>query len=164
MRLQVLTQSRDELIERTFEALRGAEERDRASLQLDLDLQRRVVFGLDEEGIAGIAERGTLRDTMRADKVYRDEDPLRVLARELHRYRAAVFAKRACEAVMAIWSAGRRTADDLNLPATVEMSTPNIYADQIEWFCRNVSNRDCVIISVHPHNDRGTGVAAAELA
>jgi len=161
--LQVLTQSREELIERTFESLRGAK---RAIVHLynsTSTLQRRVVFGLDEDGIVGIAERGTrqiraLADTMTGTEIRFEYSPESFTGTELP------FAKRACEAVMAIWQPTPEQTMILNLPATVEMSTPNIYADQIEWFGRNVVDRASLIISVHPHNDRGTGVAAAELA
>ena len=161
--LQVLTQSREELIERTFESLRGAK---RAIVHLynsTSTLQRRVVFGLDEDGIVGIAERGTrqiraLADTMTGTEIRFEYSPESFTGTELP------FAKRACEAVMAIWQPTPEQPMILNLPATVEMSTPNIYADQIEWFGRNVVDRASLIISVHPHNDRGTGVAAAELA
>jgi 2-isopropylmalate synthase len=161
--LQVLTQSRDELIDRTFESLRGAR---RAIVHLynsTSTLQRRVVFGLDEDGIVGIAERGTQRIRERANEMSGTEirfeySPESFTGTELP------FAQRACEAVMAIWQPTPERRMILNLPATVEMSTPNIYADQIEWFGRNLANRSSVIISIHPHNDRGTGVAAAELA
>ena len=161
--LQVLTQSREDLIERTFESLRGAK---RAIVHLynsTSTLQRRVVFGLDEDGIVGIAERGTrqirrLTDAMRGTEIRFEYSPESFTGTELP------FAKRACEAVMAIWQPTPENPMILNLPATVEMSTPNVYADQIEWFIRNVRDRKSLIVSLHPHNDRGTAVAAAELA
>src|SRR5580700_4166791 len=161
--LQVLTQSREELIERTFESLRGAK---RAIVHLynsTSTLQRRVVFGMDEDGIVEIAARGTrqiraLADAMHGTEIRFEYSPESFTGTELP------FAKRACEAVMAIWQPTPERPMILNLPATVEMSTPNIYADQIEWFGRNVAHRDALILSVHPHNDRGTAVAAAELA
>jgi 2-isopropylmalate synthase len=161
--LQVLTQSREELIERTFESLRGAKHAIVHLYNSTSTLQRRVVFGLDEAGIVGIAERGTrqiraLADKMTGTEIRFEYSPESFTGTELP------FAKRACEAVMAIWQPTPEKPMILNLPATVEMSTPNIYADQIEWFGRNVVNRESLIISVHPHNDRGTGVAAAELA
>ncbi len=160
--IQVLTQARDELIERTFESIRGAR---RAIVHLynsTSTLQRRVVFGLDEDGIVAIAERGARRvrelaDAMLGTDVVMEYSPESFTGTELP------FALRICEAVMAIWKPTRANKIILNLPATVEMSTPNVYADQIEWFSRNVRDRDCVTISLHPHNDRGTGVAAAEL-
>jgi 2-isopropylmalate synthase len=160
--IQVLTQARDELIERTFESVRGAR---RAIVHLynsTSTLQRRVVFGLDEDGIVAIAERGTrtvraLADTMGDTEIVMEYSPESFTGTELP------FAKRICEAVMAIWKPTPQNKIILNLPATVEMTTPNTYADQIEWFSRNIRDRDCVIVSLHPHNDRGTGVAAAEL-
>ncbi len=161
--IQVLTQSRDELIDRTFEAIRGAKHAIVHLYNSTSTLQRRVVFGLDEDGIVGIAERGTRRirqlaDQMTGTEIRFEYSPESFTGTELP------FAKRACEAVMAIWQPTPEKPMILNLPATVEMSTPNIYADQIEWFCRNVRDRESLIISLHPHNDRGTGVAAAELA
>ena len=161
--IQVLTQSRDELIDKTFEAIRGAKSAIVHLYNSTSTLQRRVVFGLDEDGIIAIAEKGTRRCRARADEmtgtaIRFEYSPESFTGTELP------FAIRACEAVMAIWNPTPRDPMILNLPATVEMSTPNIYADQIEWFGRNVKNRDSILISVHPHNDRGTGVAAAELA
>ena len=161
--IQVLTQSRDELIERSFEAIRGAK---RAIMHLynsTSTLQRRVVFGLDEDGIVGIAERGMrcvrrCADALAGTEVVLEYSPESFTGTELP------FAKRICEAVMDIWGARPDRKVILNLPATVEMSTPNVYADQIEWFSRNIANRESVVLSVHPHNDRGTAVAAAELA
>jgi 2-isopropylmalate synthase len=161
--IQVLTQSRDELIDRTFEAIRGAKHVIVHLYNSTSTLQRRVVFGLDEDGIVAIAERGTRRIRERANEQRGSEirfeySPESFTGTELP------FAKRACEAVMAIWQPTPERPMILNLPATVEMSTPNVYADQIEWFVRNVVQRESLIISVHPHNDRGTAVAAAELA
>jgi 2-isopropylmalate synthase len=161
--VQVLTQSREELIERTFESLRGARHAIVHLYNSTSMLQRRVVFGLDEDGIVGIAERGTrqiraLADGLTGTEIRFEYSPESFTGTELP------FAKRACEAVMALWRPTPEKPMILNLPATVEMSTPNVYADQIEWFGRNVVNRESLILSVHPHNDRGTGVAAAELA
>jgi 2-isopropylmalate synthase len=161
--IQVLTQSRDELIDRTFEAVRGAKKVIVHLYNSTSTLQRRVVFGLDEDGIVGIAERGTRRIAERARELSGTEvifeySPESFTGTEMP------FAKRVCEAVMDIWGPTPEHPMILNLPATVEMSTPNVYADQIEWFSRNVKNRASVLVSVHPHNDRGTGVAAAELA
>ncbi len=160
--IQVLVQSRDELIDRTFEAIRGAR---RAIVHLynsTSTLQRRVVFGLDEEGIIAMAERGARRIRAQADaltgtEVVMEYSPESFTGTELP------FAKRICEAVMDIWKPTPQNKIILNLPGTVEMTTPNVYADQIEWFSRNVKDRDCVLISLHPHNDRGTAIAAAEL-
>ncbi len=160
--IQVLTQARAELIERSFESIRGAR---RAIMHLynsTSTLQRRVVFGLDKAGITDIAVAGArqIRDLAAAmpetDVIYQ-YSPESFTGTELD------YAVEVCEAVMDVW---RPTPDKkviLNLPATVEMATPNIYADQIEWFGRNIRNRDSIVLSLHPHNDRGTAVAAAEL-
>ena len=161
--IQVLTQSRDELIERTFESVAGAR---RAIVHLynsTSELQRRVVFGLDREGIVGIAVRGAelikrLASDQRSTEFVFEYSPESFTGTELD------FAKEISEAVMDVWLPTPTQRMILNLPATVEMSTPNIYADQIEWCHRNIKARDTFILSVHPHNDRGSAVAAAELA
>ncbi|MBI5016708.1 MAG: 2-isopropylmalate synthase [Deltaproteobacteria bacterium] len=161
--IQVLTQSREELIRETFEAIQGVR---RAIVHLynsTSALQRRVVFGLDRAGIVGIAVSGAtlIRDLAaktRGTEVVFEYSPESFTGTELD------FALEICEAVMDVWQPTPEKKVILNLPATVEMSTPNVHADQIEWFCRNVKNRDSVIVSIHPHNDRGTAVAAAELA
>ncbi|WP_437292780.1 2-isopropylmalate synthase [Sorangium sp. So ce426] len=161
--IQVLTQARAELIERTFEAIRGAR---RAIVHLynsTSTLQRRVVFGLDRAGIAEIAVRGArlvkeLAARSPGTEVALEYSPESFTGTELD------FAKEICEAVMDVWEPTPSRKIILNLPATVEMSTPNVYADQIEWMHRNLKQRDCIVLSVHPHNDRGTAVAAAELA
>ncbi|MDQ6774183.1 MAG: 2-isopropylmalate synthase [Candidatus Dormibacteraeota bacterium] len=161
--IQVLTQARPELIERTFEGLRGAH---RAIVHLynsTSTLQRRVVFGLDRAGIVDIAVRGAelIRDLTAGlagtDVVY-EYSPESFTGTELE------FAQEICEAVVAVWEPTPARKMILNLPATVEMSTPNVYADQIEWCHRHIGSRDSWILSVHPHNDRGCAVAAAELA
>jgi len=161
--IQVLTQARPELIERSFESIRGAR---RAIMHLynsTSTLQRRVVFGLDKPGIVDIAVNAAklireLAAGMPESEIIYQYSPESFTGTELD------FAVEICEAVMDIWrpTPGRKTI--LNLPATVEMATPNIYADQIEWFGRNIRDRDCITLSVHPHNDRGTAVAATELA
>src|SRR5262244_2075186 len=161
--IQVLTQARAELIERSFEAIQGAR---RAVMHLynsTSTLQRRVVFGLDKPGIVDIAVSGArlIRDLaarMPETEVVYQYSPESFTGTELD------FAVEICEAVMDVWQPSRDRKVILNLPATVEMATPNIFADQIEWFGRNIRDRDCIILSVHPHNDRGTAVAAAELA
>ena len=159
--IQVLTQARPELIERTFESLRGAP---RALVHLynsTSTLQRRVVFGLDRAGIVDIAVRAAqlckkLVPTVPGTDIHWQYSPESFTGTELD------FAKEVCEAVMDVWEPTRQRPVILNLPATVEMATPNVYADQIEWFHRNVKARDTIILSLHPHNDRGTAVAAAE--
>ena len=161
--IQVLTQARPELIGRSFEAIRGAP---RAIMHLynsTSTLQRRVVFGLDKAGIVDIAVSGArlIRDlaaTMPETEVICQYSPESFTGTELD------FAVEICEAVMDVWQPTPDRKIILNLPATVEMATPNIYADQIEWFGRKIRDRDCITLSLHPHNDRGTAVAAAELA
>ena len=159
----VLTQARDELIERTFEAIRGAP---RAIVHLynsTSTLQRRVVFGLDQAGIVDIALRGARRikrlaaRTPETDVVFQ-YSPESFTGTELE------FAVEICEKVMEVWEPTPQRRTILNLPATVELAMPNVYADQIEWFGQHLARRDCAVLSIHPHNDRGTGVAAAELA
>jgi 2-isopropylmalate synthase len=161
--IQVLTQAREELIKRTFESIRGSKQAIVHLYNSTSELQRRVVFGLDRQGIVDIAVKGTklvreLVATVPETKVRLEYSPESFTGTELD------FAKEICEAVLDTWGASAKDKVILNLPATVEMSTPNVYADMIEWFDRNVEGRDRFILSVHPHNDRGTGVAAAELA
>src|SRR5688572_17138074 len=161
--IQVLTQARAELIRRTFEALRGVP---RAIVHLynsTSTVQRRVVFNLDRKGVIDIAVRGaTLIRDLAAEQAATqwtfEYSPESFTGTELE------FAVEICDAVNAVWQPTPTNKVILNLPATVEMATPNIYADQIEWFCRTIKNRDSIVLSVHPHNDRGTAVAAAELA
>ena len=160
--IQVLTQARPELIERSFESIRGAK---RAIMHLynsTSTLQRRVVFGLDKNGIVDIAVNGArlirdLAEKMPHTEVIYQYSPESFTGTELD------FAVEICKSVMDVWQPTPEKKTILNLPATVEMATPNIYADQIEWFCRNIRNRDSIVLSLHPHNDRGTAVAAAEL-
>lgn len=161
--IQVLTQSREHLIERTYESIQGS---DRAIVHLYNStsiLQRRVVFGEDEDGIVDIATSGA-----RLCKKYEEElggkthityqySPESFTGTELE------FAARISNAVANEFEVSSDRKMILNLPATVEMATPNVYADSIEWMHRNIENRDAIILSLHPHNDRGTGVAAAEL-
>ena len=160
---QVLTQSREDLIRRTFESIRGCR---RAIVHLynsTSELQRRVVFRQDRTGITKIATDGAslIRDLAKhvagESKISFEYSPESFTGTELD------YAKEICEAVMDVFCPTPENKLILNLPATVEMATPNIYADQIEWFSRNIKNRDSIILSLHPHNDRGTGVAAAEL-
>ena len=161
--IQVLTQSREELIRRTFESVRGAK---RAIVHLynpTAPLFRRVVYGKDKPGIIDIAVSGA-----RLFKACAAEQPdtewRYEYSPECFTMTELDFAKEICEAVMDVWQPTPEKPVILNLPATVEVATPNVYADQIEWMDRNLSRRDSVVLSLHPHNDRGTGVAAAELA
>jgi 2-isopropylmalate synthase len=161
--IQVLTQARTELIDKTFESLHGVR---RAIVHLynsTSALQRRVVFGQDRSGIVDIAVRGAVRVREQAIKCPDTEwvfqySPESFTGTELD------FAIEICEAVMDVWEPTVEQRMIVNLPSTVEMSTPNVYADQIEWFARNVKQRESLILSVHPHNDRGCAVAGAELA
>lgn len=161
--IQVLTQSRRELIDRTFEAIRGAKHAVVHLYNSTSTLQRKVVFGLDEDGIVAIAEEGARRCTELA-RAMPETDIRFEYSPESFTGTELPCAKRICEAVMAIWQPTPEKPIILNLPATVEMATPNVYADQIEWFGRNLRDRERALISIHPHNDRGTAVAAAELA
>lgn len=160
--IQVLTQAREPLIRRTYEAIQGAKQVIVHLYNSTSTLQRRVVFGLDKEGIKKIATDGAqicldLMATVPETKVSFEYSPESYTGTELE------FAVEVCNAVNAIWKPTPAWKSIMNLPATVEMATPNIYADSIEWMCRNLENRESVIVSLHPHNDRGTGVAAAEL-
>jgi 2-isopropylmalate synthase len=160
--LQVLVQCRPELITRTFEALEGARRPIVHFYNSTSELQRRVVFGKDVKGIKQIATDAARMIADMAAKAgggYRFEySPESFTGTELE------VALEICNAVVEIIKPTPDNKLILNLPSTVEMATPNIYADQIEWMCRNIDNRDNVIVSLHPHNDRGTGVAATELA
>jgi 2-isopropylmalate synthase len=161
--IQVLTQARDELIDRTFEAIAGARRAIVHVYNSTSALQRRVVFGLDEAGIVSIATRAVARirslaDAMPATEIVLEYSPESFTGTELP------FARRIVEAVLEEWDATPQRKAIVNLPATVEMSMPNVFADQIEWFDRHCARRDSFVLSVHPHNDRGTAVAAAELA
>ena len=162
--IQVLTQAREDLIRRSFEAIKGSR---RAIVHLynsTSTVQRRVVFGLDKQGIIDIAVKGAKVVRSCAETMMPETDVVYQYSPESFTGTEPDFAKEICEAVMDVYEPTPDHPIILNLPATVEMATPNIYADQIEWFSRNVKNRDSVVLSVHPHNDRGTGVAAAELA
>ena len=160
--IQVLTQSREHLIERTFESLEGA---DRAIVHLYNStsvLQRRVVFRQDEDGIVDIATSGArlvkkFEEQLKGTQITYEYSPESYTGTELE------FARRISDEVAQVLEASTDRKMILNLPATVEMATPNVYADSIEWMHRNLEHRDSLILSLHPHNDRGTGVAAAEL-
>jgi 2-isopropylmalate synthase len=158
----VLTQARGELIERTFESLDGIP---RAIVHLynsTSATQRRVVFGLDRAGVREIAVEGAKLCRELAER--RPDQEIRFeYSPESFTATEPDYALEVCEAVMDVFEPTPERKLILNLPATVELSTPNLHADLIEWFCRNVSRRDSVIVSLHPHNDRGTAVAAAEL-
>ncbi|HTR14508.1 MAG TPA: 2-isopropylmalate synthase [Roseiarcus sp.] len=161
--IQVLTQCRPELIERTFEAVKGAKKVVLHFYNSTSTLQREVVFKTDKKGVTDIAVAAAkqvkaLAEAARGTEFQFEYSPESFTGTELD------FALEICEAVKDVIKPTPERKLILNLPATVEMATPNTYADQFEWFGRRVSDRDSVILSVHPHNDRGTAVAAAELA
>jgi len=161
--IQVLTQAREELIVPTMESIRGAR---RAVVHLynsTSTLQRRVVFGRDRAGIVEIAVEGARRIRELAEELD-DTEVVFQYSPESFTGTELDFAIEITEAVMDVWGPTPDAPMIVNLPATVEMSTPNVYADQIEYFGRHVRDRDSVVLSVHPHNDRGTAVAAAEMA
>ncbi len=161
--IQVLVQARRELIERTFESLKGCKRAIVHVYNSTSTVQRDVVFGLDRAGIAEIAVQGATWVKEFAEKNPETEwqfeySPESFTGTELD------YALDVCNQVLAVWQPTPERKAILNLPATVEMSTPNIYADQIEWMCDRIDHRESVIISVHPHNDRGCAIAATELA
>ena len=160
--IQVLTQCREPLIERTFESLRGARSAILHFYNSTSILQRRVVFGLDREGIADIASSAArvaqkYAETMTPDtEIFWEYSPESYTGTELE------FALDVCGQVVDVIGPSPDRKMIVNLPATVEMATPNVYADSIEWMHRNLPRRESLVLSLHPHNDRGTGVAAAE--
>ncbi|MBQ6696805.1 MAG: 2-isopropylmalate synthase [Lachnospiraceae bacterium] len=160
--VQVLTQCREELIDRTFEAIEGCKQAVVHIYNSTSTLQRDVVFNMDREHITEIAIQGTRMVKERAKnfpgKIILEYSPESFTGTELD------FALDICNAVQREWQPTPENPMIVNLPSTVEMNTPNVYADQIEWMIKHLENRESLIISVHPHNDRGTGVASAELA
>ena len=161
--IQVLVQCREELIERTFESLVGAPRAIVHFYNSTSELQRRVVFGLDRAGIVDIAVNAAklckkFEPTVPGTDIRYEYSPESFTGTEPD------FAVEICEAVLAVIEPTPERPIIINLPNTVEMYGPNVYADVIEWFGRNISNRDAIVLSLHPHNDRGTAVAAAELA
>ena len=160
--LQVLVQAREDLIERTVESLVGAKKAIIHMYNSTSPAQRRIVFGKSKEEIVEVAVRGAqwIKDRLprlKGTEVMLQYSPESFSATEVE------FAKEISEAVMDVWQPTPRRKMILNLPDTVEVAMPNVYADQIEWMCRNIKNRDSLIISLHTHNDRCTGVAATEL-
>lgn len=160
--IQVLTQAREELIERTYESLRGAKQAIVHLYNSTSTLQRRVVFGLDEDGICDIAVQGAricrkFEESIPETTVFYEYSPESYTGTELE------FAVRVCNEVLEVFEPTAERPVIINLPATVEMATPNVYADSIEWMDRHLAHREHVVLSLHPHNDRGTAVAAAEL-
>ena len=161
--IQVLTQSREHLIERTFESIQGSKQAIVHLYNSTSTLQRRVVFGLDKDGIRDIAVHGAQLCQKYADEMAGDTEIYFEYSPESYTGTELEFARDVCDAVTDVWQPTPDRKVILNLPATVEMATPNIYADSIEWMHRNLARRDSIVLSLHPHNDRGTAVAAAEL-
>ena len=161
--VQVLTQAREHLIDKTFEALSGCKSAILHLYNSVSTLQRRVVFNQDREGVKKIALDG---DQMVFDRLNKLQETKLQLQYSPESFTGTEldYALDVCETVLDCWKASKSNKVIINLPATVEMSTPNIYADQIEWMLQSFSDRDRIILSLHPHNDRGTGVAATELA
>lgn len=160
--VQVLSQCRDELIERSFEALKGVRRAIMHIYNSTSNAQRRIVFKMDKEGIADIARSGARRVKSLA-AAYPETDWVFQYSPESFTGTELEYAAYVSNEVLAIWQPTPAHKAIINLPATVEMATPNIYADQIEWMHRRLEPRDSVMLSLHPHNDRGCGVAAAEL-
>jgi 2-isopropylmalate synthase len=161
--IQVLTQSRKDLIARTFASLDGAKQAIVHLYNATAPLFRRVVFGMEPHEIIDLAVTGVT--AMLEESLKRQETKWTFeYSPETFCFTEPDFALEICERVLDVWQPTPERPVILNLPATVEVATPNVYADQIEWFCRNISRREAVVISVHPHNDRGTAVAAAEQA
>jgi 2-isopropylmalate synthase len=160
--IQVLTQAREDLIEKTFAALKGVRRAIVHVYNSTSTVQRERVFGMEREGIVEIARRGAalVRDCAAR---YPETEWVFEYSPESFTGTELDFAVEVCDAVMAVWEPTPEAPAIVNLPATVEMSTPNVYADQIEWFCRHVKRRNSLIVSLHTHNDRGCAVAAAEL-
>lgn len=161
--IQVLTQARRPLIERTFESIKGAKQVVVHLYNSTSTLQRRVVFGEEKEGVKKIATDGAqicqdLVASVPGTTVFFEYSPESYTGTELE------YAKEVCDAVNDIWQPTPDHKTIINLPATVEMASPNVYADSIEWMHRHLKYRNSIVLSLHPHNDRGTGVAAAELA
>jgi 2-isopropylmalate synthase len=161
--IQVLTQARPELIQRTFESLKGAR---RAILHVYNStsiVQREKVFKTDKAGIVAIAKAGA-EEVQRCAKLAPDTEWVFQYSPESFTGTEIDFSVEVCNAVAEVWQPTSENPIIFNLPSTVEVATPNVYADQIEWFCRNINNRDAVVVSLHTHNDRSCAVGSAELA
>ena len=161
--VQVLTQAREHLIDRTIESLQGTKNAILHLYNSTSTLQRRVVFRQDKEGVKQIAVDGATMVADRLSKLTSDTNLRLQYSPESFTGTELDYALDVCESVLDVWESSAANPAIINLPATVEMSTPNIYADQIEWMHRHFSDRSRVILSLHTHNDRGTGVAATEL-
>jgi 2-isopropylmalate synthase len=160
--IQVLTQAREHLIERTYESIKGAKNAIVHLYNSTSVVQREVVFRANKDEVQDIATHGAMlcqkyEETVPGTNVFYEYSPESYTGTELE------YAVRVCNAVLDVWKPTPDRKVIINLPATVEMATPNVYADSIEWMNRNLDYRDCVVLSLHPHNDRGTAIAAAEL-
>jgi 2-isopropylmalate synthase len=162
VRLQVLVQAREDLIERTVESLVGAKKAIIHLYNSTSPAQRRVVFGMSKPEIVQVAVRGATWVKERLPRL-KGTDVMLQYSPESFSATEVEFAKEISEAVMDVWQPTPKRKMILNLPDTVEVAMPNVYADQIEWICRNIKNRESLIVSLHTHNDRSTGVAATEL-
>ena len=162
VRVQVLTQCREELIDKTFEAIQGIKKVIVHIYNSTSTLQRNVVFNMNKQEIIDIAVKGTKMVKERAKnfpgEIILEYSPESFTGTEID------FALEVCTAVQKAWGATKEKQVIINLPSTVEMTTPNVYADQIEWMNKHFEDRESIVLSVHPHNDRGTGVASTELA
>lgn len=162
--IQTLVQSRSDLIERTFESLRGAKQAIVHLYNSTNPTQRRVVFGLDKKGVVDLAVKGAALIKKLATEMQAKGTKIRFeYSPESFSLTEVDFSREICDAVCDVWQPTVEDKIILNLPATVEIATPNIHADHIEWMCRNLKHRKQAIISLHTHNDRGTGIAATEL-
>jgi len=161
--IQVLVQCREHLIERTFESIRGAKRAIVHFYNSTSTLQRRVVFGLDRDGITDIATQGARLCKKYAEMITPDTEIFYEYSPESYTGTELEYALEVCSRVIDVIDPTPDRPLIINLPATVEMATPNVYADSIEWMHRHLPRRESVVLSLHPHNDRGTGVAAAEL-
>ena len=159
----MLTQAREHLIDRTIESLQGAKNAILHLYNSTSTLQRRVVFKADQAGVKQIAIDGAKLVADRLSKLSSDTNLRLQYSPESFTGTELEYALEVCEAVMDVWQPTPDNKTIINLPATVEMASPNIYADQIEWMHRHFTRRDSLILSLHPHNDRGTGIAATEL-
>ena len=161
--IQVLTQAREHLVDRTFEAIQGSKNAVLHIYNSTSTLQRRVVFKSDQAGVKQIAIDGAKMVADRLSKLSSDTNLRLQYSPESFTGTELDYALEVCEAVLDVWQPTSENKTIINLPATVEMASPNIYADQIEWMHRHFTRRDSIILSLHPHNDRGTGIAATEL-
>ena len=161
--IQVLVQARDELIERTYQALEGVHKAVVHVYNSTSPVQRNKVFNQSKEGIIEIARKGAMKVLSEAAK-YPQTEWVFQYSPESFSTTEVEYAAEVCNAVIGVWQPTPERKAIINLPATVESAMPNVFADQVEWFCDHVNQRDSLIISIHTHNDRGCGVAAAELA